>query len=155
MSFGNELKEKIEKLKAAYPSVESAILPALYLIQREYGYIKDEHIETLSSLLGIQADYIYSTATFYTMFNLRPVGKFHLQVCKNISCSLMGARSIIDYLCEKLGIKPGETTQDGRFTISEVECLGACGGAPVMMVNEKYYENLSTDRIDKILEDCK
>ena len=146
-----ETKEQIKDIRAHYPTSESAILPVLHLVQDEFRHIDQELIEDVSRELSLPPQYVYSTATFYTMFNLKPVGKYHIQVCRNLSCSLLGSRKLIDHISRKLGIVEGETTPDGKFTLSTVECLGACGGAPVMMVNEKYYENLTVDSIDSIL----
>ncbi len=155
MKFSEEIKSKIKKTLSKYPEVESAILPCLFIVQNEYGYLSMEVIEELSREIDVQPDYIYSTATFYTMFNLKKIGKYHVQVCRNISCALLGSKSLVEYISEKLSIKVGETTGDGKFTLSEVECLGSCGTAPVMMINDKYYENLSKLKVDKILKDCK
>jgi len=155
MPLKKETREKIKEMKERYPSAESCILPSLHLVQRENGYLTDQQIEEVSLELDLPPEYVFSSATFYTMFNLKPVGKYHLQVCKNISCSLLGASSILDYLTGKLGISVGETTPDGNFTLSAVECLGACGGAPVMMVNDKYHENLTEKKLCDILNECK
>ncbi len=150
--FSEETRAKHEKLLTRYPNREAAILPTLYIAQREFGHLSDEAILYVADLLGFTPAQIYGVATFYTMYNKKPVGTYHLQVCRNLSCSLMGAEHLIERVSEKLGVKPGETTADGRFTLSTVECLGSCGTAPVMQVNDDYYEDLSEESIDAILD---
>ena len=155
MELESNVKDKIKKIASRYPNAESVILPSLHLLQRKYGYITPELVDELSKLIDVQPDKIYSTATLYTMINLKPVGKYHLQVCKNLSCSLLGSADIAGHLSGKLGIGVGETSRDGNFTLSLVECLGACGGSPVMMINDKYYENLTIEKLDRIIEELK
>ena len=152
LAFSKETRVKYERLLPRYPNREAAILPTLYLAQREFGHLSDEAILYVADLLGFTPARIEGVATFYTMYNQKPVGKYHLQVCRNLSCSLMGAEHLIEHVSEKLGVQPGETTDDGRFTLSTVECLGSCGTAPVMQVNDDYYENLSEESIDAILD---
>lgn len=150
--FSEETRAKHDRLLTRYPDREAAILPTLYLAQREFGHLSDEAILYVAGLLGFTPARIYGVATFYTMFNKKPVGKYHLQVCRNLSCSLMGAEHLIEHVARRIGVKPGETTADGRFTLSTVECLGSCGTAPVMQVNDDYYENLTEESIDAILD---
>ena len=152
LAFSEETRAKHDRLLTRYPNREAAILPTLYLAQREFGHLSDEAILYVADLLGFTPARIYGVATFYTMYNKKPVGKYHLQVCRNLSCSLMGAEHLIEHVARKIGVKPGETTADGRFTLSTVECLGSCGTAPVMQVNDDYYENLTEESIDAILE---
>jgi NADH-quinone oxidoreductase E subunit len=152
LAFSEETRAKHDRLLTRYPNREAAILPTLYLAQREFGYLSDEAILYVADLLGFTPARIYGVATFYTMYNKKPVGKYHLQVCRNLSCSLMGAEHLIEHVARKIGVKPGETTADGKFTLSTVECLGSCGTAPVMQVNDDYYENLTEESIDAILE---
>ncbi len=152
LAFSEETRAKHDRLLARYPNREAAILPTLYLAQREFGHLSDEAILYVADLLGFTPARIYGVATFYTMYNKKPVGKYHLQVCRNLSCSLMGAEHLIEHVARKIGVKPGETTADGRFTLSTVECLGSCGTAPVMQVNDDYYENLTEESIDAILD---
>lgn len=152
LAFSGETRAKHDRLLARYPNREAAILPTLYLAQREFGHLSDEAILYVADLLGFTPARIYGVATFYTMYNKKPVGKYHLQVCRNLSCSLMGAEHLIEHVARKIGVKPGETTADGRFTLSTVECLGSCGTAPVMQVNDDYYENLTEESIDAILD---
>ena len=148
----SKMIEKIDELVAKFPEKNSAVMPALYIIQDEFGWIPPAAISQLAKILDTTPNKIYSVVTFYTMFNEKPVGKYHIQVCRNLSCSLLGAKHIVDHLSEKLGIQPGETTEDKKYTMSLVECLGACGTAPVMMINDTYYENLTVKKVDNILE---
>ena len=152
LAFSEETRAKHDRLLTRYPNREAAILPTLYLAQREFGHLSDEAILYVADLLGFTPARIYGVATFYTMYNKKPVGKYHLQVCRNLSCSLMGAEHLIEHVARKIGVRPGETTADGRFTLSTVECLGSCGTAPVMQVNDDYYENLTEESIDAILD---
>ena len=150
-----DLKARIEKIAQRYPESRSALLPALFLAQEKYGYLTKEAMEEVASILGLLPVQVYEVATFYTMYNKKPVGKFHVQVCTNVSCSLLGSEMIVNCLGKKLGIKVGETTKDNLFTLTEVECLGSCGTAPMMQINDTYYENLTEEKVDKILEDLK
>ena len=152
VTFSEAGRAEFDRLLARYPDRNAVILPALHLAQKEFGYVSDEAIVYVAGLLGTSPAHIEGVATFYTMYNRRPVGKYHVQICRNLSCSLMGAEALIAHVSAKLGIRPGETTPDGRFTLSEVECLGSCGTAPVMQVNEDYHENLTEERVDAILD---
>ncbi len=154
MSFSltEAARAELERLFSSYPSRAAAILPALHRVQKEFGHIPDEAIPYVAELAGTSPADVEGVATFYSMYNRRPVGKYHLQICRNLSCSLMGAEQLIGHVAEKLGIRPGETTPDGKFTLSVVECLGSCGTAPVMQVNDDYHENLDRDAIDALLD---
>jgi NADH-quinone oxidoreductase subunit E len=146
-------KEKILQLKSRYPQPQSALLPALHLAQRECdGWLSDEVMAQVAEVMGLPLAKVRSVASFYTMFNRQPVGKYLVQVCTNLSCSLLGAEHIVEHLKRKLGTEVGETTPDGLFTLLEVECLGACGTAPMMQINDTYYENLTIERVDDILD---
>jgi NADH-quinone oxidoreductase subunit E len=148
-------KAEIEEILSRYPVKRSALLPLLYLAQREAGYISEEAMKEIAGLLRLTPPQVYETATFYTMLNLKPVGKFHLQVCKSLMCALVGSDTLIGWLEKKLGIKAGETSKDGLFTLSKVECLGACGTGPMMQINDDYYERLTEEKVDRILADLK
>jgi NADH-quinone oxidoreductase subunit E len=152
LAFSEETRARFERMLTRYPNREAAILPTLHLAQREFGYLSDEAIRYVADLLGFTPAYIEGVTTFYTMFHRKPVGKYHLQICRNLSCSLMGAEQLIERVSRKIGVKPGETTPDGRFTLTTVECLGSCGTAPVMQVNDDYHENLTEESIDAILD---
>lgn len=155
MQFSDAAKAKIKKLLPRYATKEAALLPVLHLAQREFGYVSPEVEEYVAQVLDLPPIRVHAVATFYTMYNKKPVGKYHVQVCTNITCSILGSDSLVRYIEKKLGIKKGETTPDGRFTISEVECLGSCGTAPVMQINDDYFENLTEKKIDEILDGLK
>lgn len=142
-----EIREAMKK----YPQARSALLPALEIAQREVGYLSPQVLREVALLMDLPPVEVASVASFYTMLYRRPVGKHVIQVCTNISCSLMGAEHIVNVLRKKLGIEVGETTPDGRFTLLTVECLGSCGTAPMMQVDDTYYENLTEERLDVIL----
>ncbi len=154
MSAGlsTELIKKIAEVVARYPKKEAAILPVLHLIQREKGAIGTEEEQWVASFLEIKPIKVREVVTFYTMFQQKPVGRYHIQVCSNLTCSLMGGEKLIDHLQKRLGIKIGETTPDQRFTLTEVECLGACEQAPSLMINFDYYGQLDPEKIDVLLE---
>jgi NADH-quinone oxidoreductase E subunit len=153
--FSEKIQKKIKEIVARYPQKEAAILPVLHVAQQEFGFISSEEEKQVAGILGVKPIRVREVVTFYTMLNREPVGKYHVQVCSNLSCSLLGAEKLIDYLKQKLGVEPGKTTKDKKFTLSLVECLGACEQAPCMMVNFEYYGNLDKKKIDKILDDLK
>ena len=128
------------------------MLPVLYLAQQEFGHLGPEAIEYVAKLMGQTPARVHSVVTFYTMLNMKPIGRHHIQICRTLPCALGGAEKITGFIKQKLGIEPGQTTSDGRFTLSEVECLASCGTAPMMQVNDEYYENLSEEKVAAILE---
>ncbi len=152
VAFSETGRAEFERLLTRYPDRKAVILPALHLAQKEFGYVSDEAIVYSAELVGTSPAEIEGVATFYTMYNRKPVGKYHVQICRNISCSLLGAEHLIEHVSKKLGVRPGETTPDGKFTLAKVECLGSCGTAPVMQVNDEYHENLTVESIDRILD---
>ena len=152
VAFSETGRAEFDRLMTRYPDRKAVILPALYLAQKEFGYVSDEAIVYIAGLIGTSSAEIEGVATFYTMYNRKPVGKYHVQICRNISCSLLGAEHLIEHVSRKLGVRPGETTPDGKFTLAKVECLGSCGTAPVMQVNDEYHENLTVESIDRILD---
>jgi len=147
----NKIKEKAKQ----YPRRKSAILPALTVAYQQVGHVDPEIYEEISRIIKISALEIAEAATFYTMFPKEPRGKYLIQVCHNISCALMGANSLVSYLENKLGIVKGETTDDDMFTLITVECLGSCATAPMMQINDIFYENLTPEKVDQILEELK
>ena len=148
----DQTKKKIEEIVSRYATKEAALLPVLHLVQAEQGYVSRYAEQQVASLLDLKPIKVKEVVTFYTMFNQESVGKYHIQVCSNLSCSLLGAESLIDHLKEKLGIGVGETTPDKKFTLTTVECLGACEQAPCMMINFDYFGNLDKEKIDNILD---
>ena len=149
--LSSEITKKIADLKERYPQRRSAILPALHIVLDETGYINQDILKGIAEALELSPLAVSQTASFYTYFPKEGVGKYHIQVCTNLSCTLLGAEGLLEYLKKKLGIRVGETTMDGLFTLSTVECLGSCGTAPVMQVNQKYHENLTKEKVDKII----
>jgi len=147
----NKIKEKA----AAYPHRKSAILPALTVAYRQVGWLNEEIYREIGKIIRIPHVEVAEAATFYTMFPKEPRGKYLLQICHNISCALLGADSMASYLEEKLGISKGETTEDGLFTLITVECLGSCATAPMIQINQKYYENLTRGKLDTIIEELR
>ncbi len=153
--FDKTRERKFQALIPRYPNLKALTLPALWLWQEQYGWISKEGISYLASRLEQTPAQLYSTASFYTMFNLKPIGKHHIQVCKTLSCMLGGSETIVEFLQKTLGIGVGESTKDGLFTLSQVECLGACGGAPCVCINETYYEQMDEKRLIKVIEELK
>ncbi len=151
--FTKQNEEKFEALLLRYPNRASLSLPSLWMIQYQEGWISEEAMIYIADKLETTPMDIQSIASFYTMFNLKPVGKYHIQVCKTLSCKLCGSEKIRAHLQDKLGIKFGETTKDMKFTLTEVECLGACGEAPAMSYNDDYIGDLTIEKIDKILDE--
>ena len=153
------LKEKyqqeIDDIVSRYPLKRSALIPLLYLAQRERGYITEAAMIEIAGILKLTPPQVYETVTFYTMLNLKQVGQFHIQVCKSLMCALVGSDTLIGWIKAKLGIGPGETTPDGAFTLSTVECLAACGTGPMMQINDDYYERLTEEKLDRILSDLR
>jgi NADH-quinone oxidoreductase subunit E len=155
--FSAAVLEEMRSHLVKYPAdrSRSALIPLLFVIQRERGWIDNPGVNFLANFLNLEVTDIWETATFYSMFNLRPVGKHHIQICKTLSCKIMGEPEITDHVCSELGINPGETTTDGKFTVSLVECLGSCGTAPMMQIGFDFHEDLTLDKVDTILADCK
>ncbi len=154
-SFSPEVLAEIDTHIAKYPPERkrSALIPLLLLVvQRERGYIDNAGVNYLAQKLEIEVTDVWETVTFYSMFNLRPIGKHHIQICKTLSCRIMGEPQITEHICNKLGVHVGETTDDGKFTVSLVECLGSCGTAPMMQIGFDYHEDLTTEKVDKILD---
>lgn len=150
--LSEELSRQIRDLIDKYPKKRSALIPSLWLAQRETGHISPETMCDLAGIFDLSPNEVYEVTSFYTMFFRKPLGKYVIQVCTNISCMLCSAEKIVAHLTEKLGIKAGETTPDGKYTLLEVECLGSCGTSPVMQINEDYYEDLTPEKVDRILD---
>jgi NADH-quinone oxidoreductase subunit E len=154
-SFSAEVEAEIDGHLAKYPVKRSAILPVMFVVQRERGgWLDPPGVAYLAARLGVRVTDIWEVATFYSMINTEPVGKYHLQVCRTLSCAILGAKKITEQCATRLGIKPGETTEDGMFSLSEVECLGSCGTAPMMQIGFDYYENLTPAKVDEVIEKC-
>jgi NADH-quinone oxidoreductase subunit E len=149
----DRLVPEFDRLMKRYPAgfESSLVLPCLRRIQEERGFVAEEDIDGLAAYLGVPRIQIDEVLSFYTWFRRAPVGKFHLEVCRNVSCSMRGSERLIGHLCRRLGVEEGGTTSDGRFTLKTAECLGSCGTAPVMVVNDEYHENMSSEKADELL----
>jgi len=154
-TFSPEVEAEMERHLAKYPVKRSAILPLMFIVQRERGYLDPPGVAYLADRLGVRVTDIWEVATFYTMINTQPVGKYHLQICKTLSCKIMGEPQITERACQQLGIQPGETTPDGLFSVSLVECLGSCGTAPMMQIGFDFHENLTTQQVDELIVRCR
>ena len=153
--LSHESQQEIDKWLAKYPENRrrSAVIPALHIVQKQCGgWLPKQAIDAVADYIGIERIAVYEVATFYSMYEMKEVGKHKLAVCTNISCMLAGSDEIVAHMENRLGIKLGETTADGKFTLKEVECLGACRCAPVLHYNNKYYERLTPETIDELLE---
>jgi NADH-quinone oxidoreductase subunit E len=149
-------RAEIQKELKRYETKESAIIPALYIAQKENkGWVSVEVINELAKVMDIPHARINEVFKFYTMFNQKPVGRYHVQVCTNISCAVEGGRELAEHLCHEIGVKYDEVSKDGRYTVSRVECLGSCGTAPMMQVNDNYYENLTHESAMNLLRGMK
>ena len=158
MKFSDDKLKEVDRIISFYPEgkQKSALLPVLHLAQQEFGgWLSPETMDYVASLLKLEPIEVYEVATFYSMYNLKPVGKYMFEVCQTGPCMLNGSDGIIQYIYDKLGIRPGETTADGLFTLKTVECLGACGYAPMMQLGENFREHLTREKVDAIIEECK
>jgi NADH-quinone oxidoreductase subunit E len=155
MQFDDASRREFDTLLTRYPTKEAALLPTLWLVQRQEGWISEAAMEYVAGLLEISPVKVYSVVSFYTMYYTRPMGRHVIQVCRNLSCSLLGARELVRHIEERIGARVGETTRDGRYSLLTVECLGSCGTAPMMQVNDDYHENLTPARVDELLEAMK
>ena len=153
VQFSDATYKKFQEVLTHYPTKRAAILPTFWLAQQEFSYLSLEVMEYIAGLLGLSPADVAAVASFYTMFYKEPMGKFHLQVCTNLPCTLLGAERIVECVEQKLGIGLGQTTPDRKFSLSEVECLGSCGTAPVSQVNADYYENLTPESVIRLIDE--
>ena len=144
--------DKVDKEAAKYPTRRAAVKSALRYCQEETGWVSNGVVTAVAEYLGLEPIEVFEVATFYDMFYTEPGGRHRIRVCTNVSCMLRGAETIVSHLREQLGIKVGETSPDGRITLLEAECLGACGGAPMLVCGNQYFENLTTDKLDSLLD---
>ena len=150
-AFTADRKKKFKELLRRYPDKRSLALPILHLVQEQERYLSPDTIETLAGMSNIQSADLLDTLSFYTMFQTKPTGKFLLQVCQTLSCSLAGADELVDHIGDRFNLKVGDTTEDGTFTLLKVECLGSCGTAPVIQINDDYYEKMTLAKVDRVL----
>lgn len=155
VEFSPEAKKKFENYLTRYDSKRSALLPVLHLAQEEFGYISGAVVNYVAELMGLSAAQVMEVVSFYHMYQRKPVGENHLQFCVTLSCWLQGSHQLYKNTCSRLGIKDGEVTPDGKFSIQRVECLGSCGSAPVVQINETFYENLNPEKFNRLINSCK
>ncbi len=158
MQFSDKTMQEVNRIISFYPEGKhkSAVIPVLHLAQKEFGgWLSSETMDYVASVLNLLPIEVYEVATFYSMYNLKPVGKYMFEVCQTGPCMIQGSDDIVKYIFEKLGIKPGETTDDGLFTLKTVECLGACGYAPMMQFGKNYREHLTKEKVDAIIDECR
>jgi len=158
IKFSEQKIKEIQQIIQRYPEgkQKSALIPVLHLAQEEFGgWLSAETMDYVASVLSLQPIEVYEVATFYSMYNLKPVGRYLFEVCQTGPCMLNGSDNIVKYIFEKLGIRPGETTSDGMFTLKTVECLGACGYAPMMQLGKNYREHLTKEKVDAVIEECR
>ncbi|WP_419769030.1 MAG: NADH-quinone oxidoreductase subunit NuoE [Candidatus Marinarcus sp.] len=154
-TFTQENEEKYQETLKKYPNSDSMMLPALWLVQEQEGWISPEAMVYVANRLKKTPIAVYEFATFYTMFNLKPIGTYHIELCKTLSCMVMGSQDLKKFIKETIGIEPGQTSADGKFHFSEVECMGACGGAPMFALNGEYHEKQTIESLKKTLQECK
>ena len=153
IQFSPEELQEIEHIKSLYPETQAAIMPILWKAQKKWGWLSTPVLQHVASVLGLPYAHVYGVASFYTMYWKKPMGATHVQVCTNISCLLRGGETIYRHVSEQLGIGHMERTDDGAFSLEEVECMGACGGAPMIVLNEDYHENVSIEEVDRLLQE--
>lgn len=155
IAFSEQELAEVERLKQLYPTTKSAIMPVLWLAQKKWGWLSHDVMKYVGTLLDLPFAHVYGVATFYTMYFKRPMGRHHIQVCTNVSCLLRGGERLFDQVRNRLGIQHNQRTADGAYSLEEVECMGACGGAPMVAVNEDYHENMTPDALTQLLDGLK
>ncbi|MGA9405622.1 MAG: NAD(P)H-dependent oxidoreductase subunit E [Bacteroidota bacterium] len=147
--------KKAEEIRKRYPASQAALLPILWIAQEQEGWISEEMMRDVGKLLDIPYGHVLGVVTFYTMYHSKKPGKYHIEVCTNVSCMLRGSDKILKTIEHRCGAKPGQTSTDGKWTVSEVECMGACGGAPMLAIGQEYYENLTPEKTEELLSSLK
>ncbi len=155
IEFTAEELQEVQNHISKYPEKKAAIMPVLWMVQRKWGWLSKDAMRYVGDLLELPYSHVEGVATFYTMYFKKPMGKYHIQVCTNVSCMLLKGKELYAHTAEKLGIKHMERTEDGIFSLEEVECMGACGGAPMIAVNEDFYEYVTPGKVDEILDNLK
>jgi len=153
LELSSASKAEVGEILRRYPTKQAALIPVLCVAQREFGHLADEVLEYVADLLDVPQARAYEVATFYSMLRREPTGRHLIQVCRSVSCSLVGAESLLEHLKGKLGIGPEQTTPDKQFTLVTVECLGACDGAPAIMIDDKLYRNLTASKVNQVLDE--
>ena len=155
VEFSQRSKERFVEILTRYPEKRAAIMPTLWLAQKEFGYLSEETLVYIAGLLDLSPAFVASVASFYTMYYKKPMGRHHVQVCTNLSCALVGSGEILACLEQRLGISPGETTADGLFTFETVNCLGACALAPLVVIDDDYYGKMDQSKVGRIMAEVK
>ncbi len=155
LQFSDKALHQFKEILSRYDSKRSALLPVLHLAQDEFGWMSPEVIEYVAAIMDLSPAQVQEVVTFYHMFHKKPVGQHHFQFCVTLSCWMFGSHQMLKSLCSRLGVREGETTADGLFTVSRVECLGSCGSAPVVQVNETYYETMSPEKLNRLVTTCR
>lgn len=155
VKFSEQAMQKFKQILERYDDRRSALLPVLHLAQDEFGYISDNCVVYIAELMELSPAQVLEVVTFYTMYHRKPVGEHHIQFCKTLSCWMAGGQQLFKNTCSRLGIKPGEVTPDGKFSVEPVECLGSCGSAPMIQINETFYENLTPEKLNRLINSCK
>ncbi|RPI66792.1 MAG: NAD(P)H-dependent oxidoreductase subunit E [Ignavibacteriae bacterium] len=151
-TFNAEELQQIEQLKAKYPDPKAAIMPVLWMAQKKWDWLSEDVLKYVGEVMNLPSAHVQGVASFYTMYFKKPMGKHHVQVCTNVSCMLRGGTELYKHAQEKLGIGNNQATLDGNFSLEEVECMGACGGAPMIAINETFYENIDKAQFDALIE---
>lgn len=152
LEFNEKSNQEIAEILPRYPTKQAALLPVLWVAQRQFGWISGEVMELVAHTLDVSPAHVFGVVTFYTMYHQKKPGKYHLQVCRTLSCAMMGAEKLLSHLKERLGIDEGQITEDGKYSLATVECLASCGTAPAVQINDTYYENLTPEKMDEILD---
>jgi NADH-quinone oxidoreductase subunit E len=147
--------KRVEELRKRYPTSQALVLPVLWMVQEQEGYISEDSMKYVAALLHIPFGHILGVVSFYTMLQKNRIGKYHIEVCTNVSCMLRGSGKILEHIEQRLGISVGETSPDKKWTLSEAECMGSCGTAPMLAIGDEYYENLTLEKIDKLIDNLK
>jgi NADH-quinone oxidoreductase subunit E len=150
--FGRSFESEIDLIVARYPRPKAALLPVLWEVQKRKGWIDGEAEAWVAQRLGVSQAHVHGAVTFYTMYKQRPMGRYHIQVCTTLTCMLRGADDLMDHLKRRLALEEGQVTADGRFSLVRVECLGSCGTAPMFQLNDDYHEDLTTEKVDRLLD---
>jgi NADH-quinone oxidoreductase E subunit len=148
-------QKKVEELRKRYPTSQALVLPVLWIVQEQEGYISEDSMKYVAALLQIPFGHVLGVVSFYTMLQEKQIGKHHIEVCTNVSCMLRGSGKILEHIEQRLGISVGETSPDKKWTLSEAECMGSCGTAPMLAIGNEYYENLTFEKIDKLIDSMK
>ncbi|MBI2793353.1 MAG: NAD(P)H-dependent oxidoreductase subunit E [Ignavibacteria bacterium] len=154
IAFTSEELEQIEKLKALYPESKAAIMPVLWMAQKKFDWLSEDVMKHVAEVMDLPYAHVMGVASFYTMYHKKPMGRNHVQVCTNISCMLKGGMEVYEHVKQRLGVGHTQATSDGKFSLEEVECMGACGGAPMIAINEDFYENVTLQSTDALLDKC-